>query len=93
MLVAARPCTTCSFGVQPYDRPAAALAADVMTANGEVLRASAEHNADLLWAGAGGGGNFGVVTSFTYRLHPVGPVLAAACPTRGPGAGSLAAPP
>lgn len=52
------------------------LSADVVTADGEVLRASAEENADLFWALRGGGGNFGVVTSFTYRLHPVGPVLA-----------------
>ena len=52
------------------------LSADVVTANGEVIRASAEDNADLFWALRGGGGNFGVVTSFTYRLHPIGPVLA-----------------
>jgi FAD/FMN-containing dehydrogenase len=51
------------------------LSADVVTANGEVIRASAEDNADLFWA-LRGGGNFGVVTSFIYRLHPVGPVLA-----------------
>jgi FAD/FMN-containing dehydrogenase len=52
------------------------LSAEVVTADGEVLRASAEEYADLFWALRGGGGNFGVVTSFTYRLHPVGPVLA-----------------
>jgi FAD/FMN-containing dehydrogenase len=52
------------------------LTAEVVTADGEVLRASAEQNADLFWGLRGGGGNFGVVTSFTYRLHPVGPVLA-----------------
>jgi FAD/FMN-containing dehydrogenase len=52
------------------------LAADIVTADGSLLTASADQNADLYWAIRGGGGNFGVVTSFTYRLHPVGPVLA-----------------
>lgn len=51
------------------------LAADVVTADGELLRASADENDDLYWALRGGSGNFGVVTSFTYRLHSVGPVL------------------
>jgi FAD/FMN-containing dehydrogenase len=49
------------------------LAAEVVTADGERVRASADQNADLLWGLRGGGGNFGVVTSFEYRLHPVGP--------------------
>jgi FAD/FMN-containing dehydrogenase len=54
--------------------------ADVVTAEGEVLTASDEVNDDLFWALRGGGGNFGVVTSFEYRLHPVreiygGPML------------------
>jgi FAD/FMN-containing dehydrogenase len=52
------------------------ISADVLTADGTLLRASAEENADLFWALRGGGGNFGVVTSFRYRLHEVGPVLA-----------------
>lgn len=51
------------------------LAADVVTADGELRRASASENPDLFWALRGGGGNFGVVTSFDYRLHPVGEVL------------------
>jgi hypothetical protein len=51
------------------------ISADVVTADGRVLKASAEDNADLFWALRGGGGNFGVVTSLEYRVHPVGPVL------------------
>jgi FAD/FMN-containing dehydrogenase len=49
------------------------LSADVVTARGELLHASEKENADLFWAIRGGGGNFGVVTSFEFRLHPVGP--------------------
>jgi hypothetical protein len=52
------------------------LGAELVSGDGEVLHVTAEHHADLLWGLRGGGGNFGVVTSFTYRLHPVGPVLA-----------------
>jgi len=49
------------------------LAADVVTADGKLVHASDEENADLFWALRGGGGNFGVVTSFEFKLHPVGP--------------------
>lgn len=52
------------------------VSADVVTAAGEVITASASDHPDLFWALRGGGGNFGVVTSFEYRLHPVGPMLA-----------------
>ncbi len=52
------------------------LAADVVLADGTFLVASAEENSDLFWAIRGGGGNFGVVTSFLYRAHPVQTVLA-----------------
>ncbi|MGH3043129.1 MAG: FAD-binding oxidoreductase [Gaiellaceae bacterium] len=53
------------------------LSADVVTAEGEIVSASEEENADLFWAIRGGGGNFGIVTSFEYRLHPVGPIVLA----------------
>jgi FAD/FMN-containing dehydrogenase len=51
------------------------LSADVVTAGGELLRASEDDNFDLFWALRGGGGNFGIVTSFEFRLHKVGPGL------------------
>jgi FAD/FMN-containing dehydrogenase len=54
---------------------ASLLSAEIVTANGRVLRASAEENADLLWGLKGGGGNFGVVTDLQFRLHPVGPIV------------------
>ncbi len=52
------------------------LSVDIVTADGEMLTASAENNPDLFWAVRGAGANFGVVTSFRYRVHPLGQVLA-----------------
>ena len=49
------------------------LSADVVTADGELRKADPEQNSDLFWAIRGGGGNFGVITSFEFRLHRVGP--------------------
>jgi len=53
------------------------LAAEVVTADGQIRQASESENPDLFWAVRGGGGNFGIVTSFMFRLHPVGPMVVA----------------
>src|SRR5262249_59296653 len=52
------------------------ISVDIITADGKFRVASDTEHPDLFWGVRGGGGNFGVVTSFEYRLHPVGPVLA-----------------
>lgn len=51
------------------------LSVEIVTADGRVLMASDLENPDLFWGVRGGGGNFGVVASFEYRLHPVGPMI------------------
>jgi FAD/FMN-containing dehydrogenase len=51
------------------------LSADVVTADGELVHASEDENEDLFWGLRGGGGNFGIVTSFEFRLHEVGPTV------------------
>jgi FAD/FMN-containing dehydrogenase len=53
------------------------LSVDMVTADGRFLTVHADQNADLFWAIRGGGGNFGVATSFEYRLHEVGPIVVA----------------
>jgi FAD/FMN-containing dehydrogenase len=55
----------------------ALLGVDLVTADGEFVKASETQNADLFWGVRGGGGNFGIVTEFDFRLHPVGPTVVA----------------
>src|SRR5215475_708143 len=51
------------------------LAVDIVTAEGQFLTTSATQHAALFWGVRGGGGTFGIVTSLTYQLHPVGPIV------------------
>jgi hypothetical protein len=53
------------------------ISVDLVTAEGELVTASEDVNADLFWGVRGGGGNFGIVTEFEFRLHPVGPIVLA----------------
>ena len=56
------------------------LSVEIVTADGQVRTASATENADLFWAVRGAGSNFGVVTSFEFRAHPVGPIVQLCAP-------------
>ena len=55
-------------------------AVEIVTCDGQLLRASKDEHSDLFWALRGGGGNFGVVTAFEFNLHPIGPQVAVALP-------------
>jgi FAD/FMN-containing dehydrogenase len=66
------------------------LSMEVVSADGRIVRASEQENSDLFWGLRGGGGNFGVVTNFEYKLHPVGPeVTAGAIAWRAESAGEV----
>ncbi len=66
------------------------VSVDLVTAAGKIVRASEQENSDLFWGLRGGGGNFGVATSFEYTLHPVGPeIVAGAIAWRGEEAASV----
>ena len=54
------------------------ISVDIVTADGQLRKASATENPDLFWGVRGGGGNFGVVTSFEFQMHPIGPMVYAA---------------
>lgn len=56
------------------------LSVDIVTAEGKAIHANENQNTDLFWAVRGGGGNFGIVTSFEFRLHPVGPMVTLCAP-------------
>jgi FAD/FMN-containing dehydrogenase len=53
------------------------VAAELVTADGDIVRASANDHPDLFWALRGGGGNFGIVSAFQFTLHPIGPTVMA----------------
>jgi FAD/FMN-containing dehydrogenase len=68
------------------------LAVEIVTADGQVRRASATENPDLFWAVRGGGGNFGVVTNFEFRLHPMRTLYAGMLVFPGPAGATGASP-